>query len=181
MTGLKAEGGPGFAVVSPEDAPSERLRRFFKHCLGVQNQRLFPRWSDFHLSDLCNEVLPFVAVVDVSHRDGMPIYVYRYWGTGHTKVKGVDRTGMEIARIPAAPLADIGVREYGMVIERRRPLVFVHSLSIYADWRRDLQVTARVPFSEDGETIDKVVSYANYDEDHELWQAVYEQTVAGGD
>lgn len=160
-----------FAMIEPTAAQSPLTAGFLAHCQELQGARPFPRWSDLKLYELSSDVLPFLAVVDVS---GDPAtFVYRYWGTGHTALKGVDMTGKPVAQIAAAKLAQIGVRQYDLVLEQRRPLVFIHELKDYGEWKDQLQVAARIPFSEDGETIDKVVSYSNYEEDREMWADVF--------
>ena len=84
-------------------------------------------------------------------------------------------TGKPVSRITAPELARIGLQQYRLVLEHRRPLIFLHELKAYSPWKDQIQVAVRVPFSEDGETIDKVVSYSNYEEDREMWGDLFRE------
>tara|TARA_R100001039_G_scaffold451_1_gene254 strand:+ start:169 stop:732 length:564 start_codon:yes stop_codon:yes gene_type:complete len=170
----------GFAVVEPREARSPKSVAFLDHCHALQAGRALPRWSDFKLHALPTDIIPYMAVVDVDNAG--PSFTYRFWGTGHTALKGVDMTGRKVSDISASALARIGQRQYEMVVAARRPLIFVHALTPYNPWKTDIQVAVRVPLSEDGEIIDKIVSYSNYGEDRDVWADIYCQALnAGGD
>ena len=171
MNGIWADLDFNFVVVEPDEGLSARTLGFLDHCRALQGDRPFPRWSDFRLHDLANEVIPYTAVVDVAHQP--TAFTYRFWGTGHTEIKGVDMTGKRVSEITASELARIGVRQYQMILAQGRPLVFLHTLKHYGAWKDHIQVSGRVPFSEDGRTIDKIVSYSNYDEDRLAWSEIY--------
>jgi len=170
---------PGFdcAVVAVEHVTTPRTVAFVAHCRKLQGDRVLPRWADLRLHELDPEMIPYVAVADVAAEPRS--FTYRFWGTGHTRLKGVDLTRQQVSEIPATALAEIGHRQYEMVLEQRKPLVFVHKLSHYEQWKPYIQVTARVPFSENGSTVDKIVSYSNFDEDREKWTKVYDEVVVG--
>lgn len=176
MSDARVEPEYDFVVVEPADVTSPKTLAFLDHCRRLQGDRPFPRWRDFHLAELPNDVLPYAAVIDVV--DDPPSFVYRFWGTGHTALKGVDHTGKAIDDLPSEHLARIGVRQCMMILEQRRPLIFVHSLRDYKDWTEVVQVAARVPLSDNGVTIDKIVSYSNYDEDREAWAEVYRKLIS---
>ena len=173
---LGPDNNDNFVVLDRTEACSSRTVGFLDHCEDLRGGRAFPRWSDLKLYQLDSAVLPYMAVVDVTRAPDD--FVYRYWGTGHTALKGVDMTGKPVSRITATELARIGLRQYQLILEQRRPLIFLHDLKAYGPWKDQIQVAARVPFSEDGETIDKVVSYSNYDEDRELWSERFHQATA---
>lgn len=170
---------PGFdcAIVDAEHVTTPRTAAFVAYCRKLQGDRPLACWSDLRLHALDPEMIPYVAVADVAHE---PLsFTYRFWGTGHTRLKGVDLTRQRVSEIPAAALAGIGHRQYEMVVEQRKPLVFVHKLNHYEQWKQYIQVTARVPFSETGATVDKIVSYSNFDEDREDWARIYDEVVVG--
>ena len=175
MTDAWAEVDYDFVVVDPAEVTSPRTVGFLDHCRRVQGENPFPRWSDFRIHHLANDVIPFVSVVDVA-RDPT-VFTYRYWGTGHTDLKGVDMTGKRVADIPAPDLARIGIRQFQMVLAQRRALVFLHTLKAYGEWKNQVQVAVRVPFAEDGATIDKVVSYSNYADDRRQWTDIYRSLI----
>ncbi len=160
-----------FAVVEPQDVRSAKSVAFLDHCRALQAGRALPRWADFKLHELPTDIIPYMAVVDINGADGS--FTYRFWGTGHTALKGVDMTGRKVSDISASALARIGQRQYEMVVAARRSLIFVHTLTPYNPWKTDIQVAVRVPMSEDGKTIDKVVSYSNYVEDRKTWADIY--------
>ena len=125
----RAELDYDFVVVDPEEVTSPRTVGFIEQCRQIQGDRPFPRWSDFKLYELPSKVIPYATVADVG--PGPADFIYRFWGTGHTSLKGVDLTGRRVDAIPAAALARIGVRQFQLVCEERRPLVFVHTLRAY--------------------------------------------------
>lgn len=180
MRDASADTEFGFAVVEPREVKSPKSVAFLDHCRALQGGAVLPRWSDFKLHALPTDIIPYMAVVDVA--DGGTAFTYRFWGTGHTALKDVDMTGRKVSDISASALARIGQRQYEMVVVARRPLIFVHALTPYSPWKTDIQVAVRVPLSEDGQIIDKVVSYSNYGEDRDVWADIYcRASNAGGD
>tara|TARA_R110002072_G_scaffold114651_3_gene244760 strand:+ start:2491 stop:3198 length:708 start_codon:yes stop_codon:yes gene_type:complete len=178
VSDTEAEKEFQFAVVEPQDVSSAKFDAFLAHCRALQGDRAMPRWSDFNLHKLPADVIPYVAVADV---DGVArTFTYRFWGTGHTALKGVDMTGRKVSEIAAPALAYIGQRQYEMVSEARRPLMFVHALKPYNPWKDEIQATVRVPLSEDGKAVDKVVSYSSCMADKETWADIYWRAVNGG-
>lgn len=168
----------GFAVVEPREARSPKSVAFLDHCRALQAGAMLPRWSNFKLHELPPDIIPYMAVVDVNSADRS--FTYRFWGTGHTALKGVDMTGRKVSDISASALARIGQRQYEMVVAARRPLIFVHALTPYDAWKTDIQVAVRVPLSEDGQVVDKVVSYSNYGEDRKAWADIYSAAMETG-
>jgi len=167
-------------VVEPGEARSTKSVAFLDHCHALQAGRALPRWSDFKLHELPADIIPYMAVVDINGADGS--FTYRFWGTGHTALKGVDMTGRKVSDISASAMARMGQRQYEMVAAARRPLIFVHALTPYNPWKTDIQVAVRVPMSEDGKAIDRVVSYSNYVEDRKTWADIYCRALnAGGE
>jgi|TARA_R110000782_G_scaffold140071_1_gene232578 hypothetical protein len=169
-----------FAVVEPREARSTKSVAFLDHCHALQAGAALPRWSDFKLHELPTDIIPYMAVVDVDAPSTS--FTYRFWGTGHTALKGVDMTGRKVSDISASAMARMGQRQYEMVVAACRPLIFVHTLTPYNPWKTDIQVAVRVPMSEDGKAIDRVVSYSNYVEDRKTWADIYCRALnAGGE
>jgi hypothetical protein len=134
VSNLEAKRGCDFAVVEPRDVQSPKSRIFLDYCRSLQGTQPLPRWSDFKLHALPTDIIPFMAVVDV---DGAAnSFTYRFWGTGHTALKGVDMTGRPVSGIKASSLACIGQRQYEMILKERRPLIFVHAIKPYSPWRK---------------------------------------------
>lgn len=177
MSESETEEARRFVVVAPQDVSSPKLDAFLAHCRALQGGRAMPRWSDFKLHKLPTEIIPYMAVADVD--DEAKTFTYRFWGTGHTALKGVDMTGRMVSDIAAPALAYIGQRQYEMVSAARQPLIFVHAIKPYSPWKDEIQVAARVPLSEDGVIVDKVVSYSDYMEDRETWADIYWRAVNG--
>lgn len=177
MSKFKADLACEFVVVEPEDVHSSKSMAFLDHCRALQGDRPMPRWSDFKLHKLPVDFIPYMAVTDVDN--AAKTFTYRFWGTGHTALKGVDMTGRKVSEIAAPALACIGQRQYETVLAARRPLIFVHALKAYSPWKDEIQVAARVPLSEDGVTVDKVVSFSNYQEDKQAWADIYRRGLDG--
>lgn len=168
--------------VQEEELPIESLgSEAFLHVLdtwqALRGDRFAPAWRDVDLTRLSGKIVPFICVADV-HTDPED-YVYRFWGTGHTEVKGIDNTGKSVRCHDPAELGETLFREYGRVMRERVPLAFRHDL--YPELRHAAlyQDTVRLPLSNDGETVTHVLSYADWRSRREDCQRIFEEMQAG--
>lgn len=150
------------ARVSLEEIETPEIAAFVAFWESLKGSRFAPSWEDFRLVDLPAEVIPRIVVVDVL-RDPLDFLV-RFWGTGHVDRKGIDKTGKKVSETRDQR----GWRvydEYAWVVRERKPLASVDTVDL-RDYNELLPFTQRVvrlPLSSDGETVDKVVSLAEWD------------------
>ena len=133
-----------------------------------------PSWRSFELLDLPTHVIPFCRVVDVL-RDPFDL-VYRFWGTGLVKVLGADRSGKSLLQLDVSRVAE-ATKEYQTVIERQAPFYYVYdaktSKGLY--FNPVFAPAIRLPLTDDGETVDKIISYVDFNTDSDVWQKVFEE------
>ena len=118
-----------------------------------------PSWDEFDLMSLPAKAIPFVAVVDVTP-DPLD-FVYRYLGTGHVTAKGIERTGQSVKDHPQGR-AEAVFSEYRRVFEGKRPMIFARQVILPGGKPPIDQMVLRMPLSDDGETVDKIISVADW-------------------
>ncbi len=144
--------------------------RFFRGILEywqVKKKNHFaPSWESIDLMALTPKVIPFVTVVDVVY-DPLD-FVYRFWGTGHVKATGLDRTGARVTDHPQGRGQQV-FAEYNSVFEEQRPIAFSRKL-VFPDGKLPLKQTAlRMPLTQDGKNVDKIISVADWNKFRDHW------------
>lgn len=154
----------------------------FRHVLEtwerLRGARFAPSWREVDLTRLPGKIVPFICVADVQLDP--EDFIYRFWGTGHTEVKGKDNTGKSVRAHDPPELGEAIFREYARVTRERMPLAFRHDL--YPELRHAAmyQDTLRLPLSDDGTRVTHVLSYADWQSRWEDWQRIFEDFNAEG-
>jgi len=125
----------------------------------LAGDRLAPTWRDFDMVRLPAALLPSTVVYDVVD-DGRDFCI-RYYGSGMTRVHGVDLTGRSPLDLPWRPLGEFLHREMKNVLVVREP---EHLTYIYTkpDRPAELQSVLRLPLSDDGRRITHIVSLIEF-------------------
>ncbi len=139
---------------------------------GQRAGRFAPAWRDIDLFALGGAVVPLVTVTDVieSPRD----FIYRFWGTGHTEIKGVDNTGKSVRDHDPPSLGEIFWHEYDVVVTEKRPVAFRHDIREADDIVPRYQDVLRLPLSDDGVHVTNVISYADWRSSRESWKKLFD-------
>ena len=125
-----------------------------------------PTWANFHLYDLPPSVIPMTVVVDLDlAKDSI---VYRFWGTGRSKLYGRDNTGRDVRDGLPDEAGPTVAEQYALTAKARAPLLFRNTYPLRTQ-ESSVCLALRLPLSSDGETIDKVVSYATFTKDVEVF------------
>lgn len=127
---------------------------------GRRGARFAPAWGDFRLVDLAGHVIPYTRVADVI--DGGRDFKYRFWGTGLGAVHALDRT-------------EAALEEFQRVVLEKTCLAFVYRAQGGIDRRSLHAPSIRLPLSSDGETVDKIVCYTDFDIDAHEWRRFFEE------
>jgi len=138
---------------------------------GLCGDRFAPMWRDVDLSRFPGNIIPFITVVDVS--DSNEPFSYRFWGTGHTRVKGVDLTGKSPLSMFPKVVADLIVQEFTLVRNNKTPMSFVHDIRPQSDEASRIQETLRLPLSNDGQNVTNILSLADWQTDQDYWATMY--------
>ena len=136
-----------------------------------RGNRFAPAWAEFHLVDLPPDIIPYIRVADVIN--GGENFRYRFWGTGLTTVRSLDRTGKKLSEIDS-PRTGTALAEYARIVQQKCPLALVYDVRS-GDNRLSLHAPCiRLPLSSDGKTVDKIVCYTDFNTDGIEWRRFFE-------
>lgn len=133
--------------------------------------RAMPAWSDIELVTLPPAVLPFISVIDVLSEPAD--FIYRFWGTGHTDVKGYDLTGHSVLEHRPEEQARQLFDEFKAVAESAVPQAFIHRVRARPGNPFRTQQALRLPLSDDGVTVNHILSYSNWGAHRSAWKEMY--------
>lgn len=145
--------------VALEDIATSDLDAFVAYWRSLRGERFAPSWREFDLLALDTDSISRIVVADVQRN---PLdFVVRFWGTGHVRKKGVDKTGESINQPPNIR-KDRAHAEYRWVIENKAPLasrdiVDLQHVGHRAPFHQSL---LRLPLSDDGIDVHNVISLA---------------------
>lgn len=132
------------------------VKEFLDYWNSLRGERFAPSWKEFKLQALDPKTISHIVVVDV-HRDPLD-FVFRFWGTAHVHTKGIDKTGKSLLEVPRFREAS-PVDEYSRVVNEKRPLAIQDMVKISnQDGVQLSQTSLRLPLSDDGKEVDKVIS-----------------------
>ncbi len=157
--------------VSVDDILESDCRFLYEIWNSLRDGRSLPRWEDFELQLLPARVIAYVRVVDV-HSDPFDL-VYRFWGTGLVEMLGEERTGKSLTQLPAAR-APQAVVEYETVIRERVPFAFIYNAKTAKPVMPLFTPAIRLPFSDGGDAVEKIVTYSDLHTDRDKWRRFYE-------
>jgi len=138
---------------------------------GLCDGRLAPAWRDVKLPTFPGKIIPFITVVDIVESPDQ--FSYRFWGTGHSRVKGIDLTGKSPQLLTPKAVADLVCEEFTQVRDNKIPMAFVHDIRPQPDEPSKIQETLRLPLSCDGQTVTNILSLADWQTDQTYWSNMY--------
>ena len=114
-----------------------------------------PSWQKIDMFDLPSSLIPYTAVVNVTH-DPMD-FVYRYWGSGMTEVQEQESTNCSVNDLEPDFISQAIFQAYNDVIHRAEP---VYIINTYRNENKLLieDHFLRLPLSDTGTTVDMVMS-----------------------
>lgn len=139
---------------------------------GLRGQRFAPAWGEFKLVDLPGAIIPYVRVTDVI--DGGRDFVYRFWGTGLSFVRALDRTGMQLSAV-SSPRTPAALEEYRRVVREKRGFACVYNAREHLMGSSLHAPCIRLPLSSDGDSVDKIVCYTDFETDSADWRQYFEK------
>lgn len=154
-----------------EDVMETGCRLVYGYWNDLRGVRFAPAWGAFRLVDLAPQVIPYVRVADVI--DGGRDFRYRFWGTGLSAVRALDRTGVCLSEIDS-PRTQTALAEYRRIVTEKRGFAFVYNARGGQDRLSLHAPSVRLPLSSDGETVDKIVCYTDFDTDGVEWRRFFE-------
>jgi len=170
---MESNASPSILSVSRDavQMPLGAAQPIFDYWQSICGDQFAPAWgSDFRLDELDIKLLPEISVVDVVN--GGETYKYRYWGTRHARVKGFEMTGKFIDDGPSELVKSFGYHQFGEILRERRPLTFVYRVEYPGKIHSD-HFTLRVPISDDGNNVTKIVSYQDLHTNRKDWEVLF--------
>lgn len=146
--------------LSPEESPIPEHHSILAYWNGLRGKRIAPAWKEFDLSNLSGKILPWTAVVDISD-DGRSM-IYRFWGSQLTAYRGRDYTGCSPLEIPPLELGQFIVDSYLTTASDKLPCLDIEEY-LSPMGRKGAKSVLRLPLSDDGEIINKVVANMVFD------------------
>mgnify|MGYP007046938029 CR=1 FL=1 len=133
---------------------------------GMRAERLAPPWRGFDWRGVPSAVIPFCGVVDVIA--GPPLdFVYRFWGTAHVRAHDQELTGHSVMAMRPEAEANSVFAQYRETLEAARPLFYVNTIEIGKYGSPYVEYSLRLPFSDDGERIDKIFAFSDLRQNYE--------------
>ena len=152
-----------FSVVAEPPGNCELPKSVAQLCdywRDLRGDALAPSWQDFEWRKVPTELIRWCVVVDV-HSNPMD-FIYRFWGSGCSELKGIDYTGRSVRDFRPQVMARKAFDEYSAVVDQKSALVFkTKGVSFNDDNTTDYQFL-RLPFSYDGASIDNILSIGTY-------------------
>ncbi len=144
----------------PEESPIPEHHAILAYWETLRAGRIAPSWQEFDLSELGGKVLPWTAVVDIA-ADGKSM-VYRFWGTQLTIYRGFDYTNRSPLEIPPLELGRFIVESYLTTAADKKPCLDIEEY-LSPTGRKGVKSVLRLPLSDDGETVNRVVANMVFD------------------
>ncbi len=137
---------------------------------SLRGNNFAPSWKDFDLQRLPPHAISFTRVVDVLHA---PFDLkYRFWGTGLVTMLGDERTGKSLAKLPANRVKQ-AIAEYEIVIQEKAPYALVYNAKTTRPAMPLYAPAIRLPLTDNDETVDKIIAYADFDADQDKWLGIF--------
>ncbi len=141
-----------------EDMLLADQREVVGYWASLKNGREIPSRADFHPSRILRR-LPNVSLVDVGACGGQ--FRFRLAGTGLRDTFGLELTGRYLDQAPMGDQLDLWRTVYRRVAETGAPASGYTPL-LWRDRPGLVQAWLRLPFSEDGKTVNMVLGYDRF-------------------
>jgi len=159
-----------YEILETHDIELGAASRVLSYWNAARGGRFAPAWQrDFSLMGLPLDLIPCMTVID--RVDGGQTYFYRFWGTRHVSMKGFEMTGKTVEQTPNKAIQRIATRQLEAVVQRRRPTVFLYKID-YPARHRAAEFVLRLPLSDDGETVNRIVTFQDLDNAEMEWEVV---------
>jgi hypothetical protein len=153
---------------------ASNCRIIYEKWESLRGGKFAPTWTDIDLPKLLSNIISFIRVIDVSHS---PFdLTYRFWGTGLVRALNSERTGKSLTKLPAGQAEQV-MTDYKSLIEEKAPQVLIYHTENPKVFAPRYAPSVRLPLSDDGETVNKIIAYANFDADQDMWSEIYEKNL----
>ncbi len=166
-----------FTVIDLAVNPVKGFDDVLAYWQSLCGDALAPPWTSVNLLNIPTTYLPYCIVVDI--HPTTDIFSYRYYGSGIANLHGFELTNRTLNDLEPPALRDHVLRQYRMVIEARKPMIFATEISV-KNGLRLYHLVLRLPLSDDGKTITNILTVEDLG-DHRLELHKYYSTIALAD
>jgi hypothetical protein len=117
------------------------IQAVIDHWNKLQKLQKLPVWRDFEFLDLPVTLIPHIVIVDIQH----------------TTFHGYDFTNKLASSLIPAPYRDLIINQYIKAAKIEVPILFAQQIPLNSGCWVHTELL-RLPFSDDGETINKIIS-----------------------
>lgn len=146
--------------LNADQSPIPEHHSIFEYWEKLRRGRIAPSWAEFDLVVLDPKVVPWTAVVDLS--SDLKSIVYRFWGTQLTEYRGFDYTNRSPLDIPPPELGRFIFDSYISTATSKMPCLDIEEF-IAPSGRKSTKSVLRLPLSDDGDSVNKVVACMVFD------------------
>jgi len=154
-----AQISTSYARNDPYACDSPYILQCLEYWHGLKGERFAPAWQDFEWKMLPAKIIRYCGVVDV--KTNPMDFVYRFWGTAHATVHGVEMTGKSVMDIGSISESRSVFDQYRETLEAKTPQLFTNSITSGQGQNPMEETSLRLPFSDGGETVNHLFAYSD--------------------
>lgn len=129
----------------------------------LKAERWAPAWADWQWADLPPELVQNFMIVDVQPE---PLdFIFRFWGTAFQRLHNIEMTNKSVHELRSPGTARNSFDQYAEVAKTRRPHLFSYPIQMDRDRKRFDHPSLRMPFSDDGQNVNLIVTFADWRKD----------------
>ncbi|MDD9876809.1 MAG: hypothetical protein OXR84_05145 [Magnetovibrio sp.] len=146
--------------VEPERADGADVAACLTAWHQFRGDAALPAFADFDWFELPTEILPYLVIVDIV--DGGADFIYRFWGTAHSRIFHQDFTRSSVNDLQPPEIAAGMVVQYMRVLEAARPCLFIFEAEGGpADGLNVRESSLRMPFIDADGNLAQIVSFSD--------------------
>jgi len=157
-------------LIDLHDLPDD-VRQCLDYWEDLRAGRFAPPWTAFDWSQIPAAIIPHMGVVDV--RQDPLDFIYRFWGTAHVRLHNREMTGKSVTAMRPAEEARSVFAQYEEIFHARRPALFENRISAGAHGLPMTELSLRLVFSDDGETVHHLMAISDVRKDFKSLQDAF--------
>lgn len=92
-------------------------------------------------------------------------FIYRFWGTSYTRIHNQEMTKKSVRELRSPGAAENSFAQYKEIVESTQPGFFSYPIQLTDRHHPVDRPSLRMPFSDDGRTVNIAVTFADWRED----------------
>ncbi len=159
------ELGASYVSEDPRASSVPQIVQCLSYWDSLTKDGKLPCWGSFDWMKVPLDIIPYCGVVDV--RTDPLDFIYRFWGTAHATAMKQELTGKSVKEMRPASECQSVFGQYKATYIAGKPQLFVNTIHWISEVRDMKEHSLRLPFSEDGESIDQILAFSDMRQDLE--------------